>query len=63
MMIRLTKNGKALVKMMRSETCRVRKDVLRPRMKEYTLIRVDGRGRILCKEKVLIEENRYFKAA
>ncbi len=63
MMISLTKKGKALVKMMRSESCRARKDALRPRMKEYTLIRVDERGRILSKEKVLIDENRYFKAA
>ena len=35
----------------------------KPNFKEYTLIRVDGRGKTLSQEKIIIDVNKYFKAA
>lgn len=61
MNIRLTKHGKALVQMMREESRP--HTAYKPNFREYTLIRVDGRGKTLSKEKIIIDVNKYFKAA
>ena len=63
MEIRLTANGKALVEMMRSEAGSVCTEIHRPRMKEYTLIRLGRNGHPVSQETILIDESRYFKAA
>lgn len=61
MNIRLTEHGKALVQIMREEN--KPRTAYKPNFREYTLIRVDGRGKMLSKEKIMIDVNKYFKAA
>ena len=61
MNIRLTEHGKALVRIMREENNP--HITYKPNFKEYTLIRVDGRGKTLSQEKIIIDVNKYFKAA
>lgn len=63
MKIRLTANGKALVEMMRSGARAACTEVHRPRMKEYTLIRLGTKGQTISQETILIDESRYFRAA
>ena len=63
MKIRLTVNGRALVEMMRSGSGLIHTEAHRPRMREYTLIRLDRKGQAISKEKVLVDESRYFRAA
>ena len=61
MKIRLTARGMAMVKKMNmaSGTLKAQK----PEYKQFTLIRIDGRGKAVSKEKVIVNMNRYFKAA
>ena len=58
-----TEYGKALVEMKNFGSTSIHAKVHRPRMKEYILIRLDRNGQAISKEKVLIDESRYFKAA
>lgn len=62
MNIRLTEHGKALVRIMREEN-NPHTTYYKPNFREYTLIRVDGRGKSLSTEKIMIDVNKYFKVA
>ncbi len=35
----------------------------RPEYRQFTLIRIDGRDKTISKKKVMVNMNRYFKAA
>ena len=61
MKIRLTSRGIAMVKKtnMASGTLKAQ----RPEYRQFTLIRIDGRGKAILKEKVMVNMDRYFKAA
>ena len=61
MKIRLTARGMAMVKKMNiaSDTLTTQ----RPEYRQFTLIRIDGRGRTISRKKVMVNMNRYFKAA
>lgn len=61
MKIKLTTRGMAMVKKMNiaSDTLTVHK----PEYRQFTLIRIDGRGKTISKKKVMVKMNRYFKAA
>ena len=61
MNIRLTEHGKALVQMMREES--KPHTAYKPNFREYILIRVDGKGKPLSTEKIIIDVNKYFKVA
>ena len=61
MKIKLTARGMAMVKKMNiaSDTLTTQ----RPEYRQFTLIRIDGRGRTISRKKVMVNMNRYFKAA
>ncbi len=61
MNIRLTARGMAMVKKMNiaSDTLTVQ----RPEYRQFTLIRIDGKGKAISKKKVMVNMNRYFKIA
>ena len=61
MKIRLTARGMAMVKKMNiaSDTLTTQ----RPEYRQFTLIRIDGRGKTISKKKVMVKMNRYFNAA
>ncbi len=62
MKIRLTELGKAVAMMGRgSKGAETKKVYRKPKMKLYTLTVVDRNGKILSKEKVMIDENRVFR--
>ena len=59
MNIRLTARGMEMVKKMNmaSDTLTVQ----RPEYRQFTLIRIDGKGKAISKKKVMVNMNRYFK--
>ena len=59
MKIRLTARGIAMVKKMNmaSDTLTAQ----RPEYRQFTLIRIDGKGKAISKKKVMVNMNRYFK--
>ena len=61
MNIRLTARGMAMVKKMNiaSDTLTVQ----RPEYRQFTLSRIDGKGKAISKKKVMVNMNRYFKVA
>ena len=61
MKIRLTAREIAMVKKMNmaSDTLTAQ----RPEYRQFTLIRIDCRGKTISKKKVMVNMNRYFKAA
>ena len=61
MKIRLTARGIVMVKKMNmaSDTLTVQ----RPEYRQFTLIRIDGKGKAISKKKVMVNMNRYFKVA
>ncbi len=61
MKIRLTARGQALVNRLGNGTKKHRP--YKPNFRKFTLIRVDGTGKALSKEKITVDINKVFKAA
>ena len=61
MKIRLTARGKALVKQLNKAA--VTPTHAKPNLRQFTLIKYDGRGKQLSRQKVMVDMNKYFKAA
>ena len=60
MKIRLTARGMAVVKKMNMVSGTIKAQ--RPEYRQFTLIRIDGKGRAISKRKVMVNMNRYFQA-
>ena len=61
MKIKLTARGMAVVKKMSIEGSTLK--AYRPDYRKFTLIRVDGKGHTISREKVMVDVNRIFRAA
>ncbi len=61
MKIRLTARGIAMVKKMSmaSDTLTAQ----RPEYRQFTLIKINGSGKTISRKKVMVNMNKYFKAA
>ena len=61
MKIRLTARGMAMVKKTSIEGSALK--AYRPDFRKFTLIRVDGKGHTVSKEKVMVDINKVFRVA
>ena len=61
MKIRLTARGEALVKQLNKAA--ITSTNAKPNLRQFTLIKYDERGKQLSRHKVMVDMNKYFKAA